>query len=527
MLVAVTPRFPTRTRSVLLMKRFYALSKSARQLAVITLTSLLLACSALAGTSYYVTKSGADTNPGTLQQPWLTIQHAADVATPGSTVYVRGGTYEERVNINVSGNSQDGYTTFCNYPGETPIVDGSNLVAPTSDNGLFFVRDQNYVRIQGFRIQNYGTKNAGVFPMGIMVEGACSYIQLLDNVVYNIYTTAEAQGGGAQGIAAYGTSATASINNLTISGNTLYGLRTGSSESMTVNGNVQYFAITNNTVHDNDNIGIVAIGYEKTAPNSSVDQARDGTISQNLVYHITSAKNPNYHGQLGADGIYVDGGTRIVIEQNVVYNADIGIEAASEHYHRLSSYVTIRNNLVYRSYIQGISIGGYANSVGGSDHCTIVNNTLYMNDSTQSGSGEFSINYHTSNNLFENNIVYANEQGLMIGNTIQTGSGPGISTNYNLYYSSVGNSNAQWIWNRHTYTGLAAFVRATQDDLNSQFTDPGFLDASTGNFHLSSSSPALKKGLVLSSSIVGTVDLDGNPRILNGTIDLGCYEMPQ
>ena len=140
------------------------------------------------------------------------------------------------MNIDVSGNAQDGYITFCNYPGETPILDGCTVVAPTSDNGLFFIRDQNYVIIQGFQLQNYGTDKAGVFPMGIMVEDACSYIQLLDNVVYHIYTTAEAKGGGAQGIAAYGTSATTPINNLTISGNTLYGLRTGSSESMTVNG---------------------------------------------------------------------------------------------------------------------------------------------------------------------------------------------------------------------------------------------------------------------------------------------------
>jgi Protein of unknown function (DUF1565) len=453
------------------MKRFCGLSESVRQLAVITLISLLLPDTAVAAVSYYVATNGADTNPGTVQQPWLTIQHAANVATPGSTVYVRAGTYPERVNINVSGNAQDGYITFCNYPGELPILDGSNLVAPTSDNGLFFVRNQNYVTIQGFQLQNYGTTHAGVFPMGIMVEGACSYIQLLDNVVYNIYTTAEAKGGGAQGIAAYGTSATASINNLIISGNTLYGLRTGSSESMTVNGNVQYFAITNNIVHDNDNIGIVAIGYEKTAPNSSVDQARDGTIAQNLVYHITSAKNPNYHGQLGADGIYVDGGTRIVIEQNIVYNTDIGIEAASEHHTRLSSYVIIRNNLIYDGYLQGISIGGYAGSVGGTDHCTIVNNTLYMNDSTRSGSGEFSINYHTTNNVFENNVVYSNDQGLIIGNTIRTASGPGVSTNYNLYFWTASNSNARWIWNNHTYKGLTAFVQATQNDLNSQFAD--------------------------------------------------------
>jgi hypothetical protein len=63
--------------------------------------------------------------------------------------------------------------------------------------------------------------------------------------------------------------------------------------------------------------------------------------------------------------------------------------------------------------------------------------------------------------------------------------------------------------------------------LNFQFANPDFVEAATNNFHLTSSSPALKKGLLLSSSIVGTEDLDGNPRVLNGTIDLGCYEMPQ
>ena len=159
------------------MKQLSARSKSTRKFALTIMTSLasLLPASAFAAPSYYVAKTGADTNPGTEQQPWLTVQHAANVASPGSTVYVHAGTYQERVNINVSGNSQDGYITFSNYPGETPILDGSTLVAPTSDNGMFFISNQNYIVINGFQIENYGTGSAQVFPMGIMVEGTSRY----------------------------------------------------------------------------------------------------------------------------------------------------------------------------------------------------------------------------------------------------------------------------------------------------------------------------------------------------------------
>jgi hypothetical protein len=43
-------------------------------------------------------------------------------------------------------------------------------------------------------------------------------------------------------------------------------LKTGSSESLVVNGNVTNFRITHNVVHDNNNIGIDVIGFERTAP---------------------------------------------------------------------------------------------------------------------------------------------------------------------------------------------------------------------------------------------------------------------
>ena len=48
-----------------------------------------------------------------------------------------------------------------------------------------------------------------------------------------------------------------------------------------MNGNVTHFQITRNVVHDNNNIGIDIIGFERTAPDPAVDQARDGVVSDN------------------------------------------------------------------------------------------------------------------------------------------------------------------------------------------------------------------------------------------------------
>ena len=62
--------------------------------------------------------------------------------------------------------------------------------------------------------------------------------------------------------------------------------------------------------------------------------------------------------RIHADGIYVDGGTQILIEGNIVHHNNIGIEIACEHSGRTSSYVTCRNNIVYLSTGPGISIGG-------------------------------------------------------------------------------------------------------------------------------------------------------------------------
>ncbi|HXY11335.1 MAG TPA: Ig-like domain-containing protein, partial [Terriglobales bacterium] len=227
--------------------------------AVLTVTE----AAAPTGNAFYVSTTGSDSNPGTQSSPWKTIQHAANTVQAGDTVYVRAGVYNESVNIAVSGSATAGPVTFASYPGETAVVDGTGLAVSSSagTQGLFNLVNQSYVTIQGFEIRNYTTSNANVTPAGIWVTGAGSNVQLLNNLVHNITTTSETNG-NAFGIAVYGSSGSASIDSITINGNQVYDNKTGNSETVNVDGNVTNFKISNNLVHDNDNIGIDAIGFE-------------------------------------------------------------------------------------------------------------------------------------------------------------------------------------------------------------------------------------------------------------------------
>ncbi|MBV9573653.1 MAG: right-handed parallel beta-helix repeat-containing protein [Acidobacteriales bacterium] len=484
---------------------------------------VILATSACAqtGTTFYVSTSGNDNNSGTFGSPWRTIQHAAKSVAAGATVDVRGGSYNESVTIPVSGNASSGYVVFQNYPGESAIVDGTGVSCCGSSgvNGLFNIINQSYVIISGFEIRNYSTTRAANTPAGIWITGSGSNLQILNNRVHNIVSKSE-RNGNAFGIAAYGTSATP-ITNLTISGNQVYSNKTGNSETINVDGNVQQFVISNNIVHDNDNIGIDAIGFEGVGP-AGHDQAGYGSITGNTIYNISSYGNPAYGNQYAADGIYCDGCANVTIERNLVHNSDLNIEVASEHKGHDSSYVIVRNNLVYHGNSNGISIGGYSSTVGGTDHCTIVGNTLFDNDTKNTGSGEFQVQYYATNNVFENNIVDATSQGLLINNYTHSEPNP-VTSDYNVYFTS-NSANAQWIWNGHTYTNFASYQQGSGQDAHSFFADPEFLNMTTPDLHVKSTSPAVNQGINLGATIVGTTDYAGNPRVQGPNIDIGAYE---
>jgi hypothetical protein len=478
--------------------------------------------------SFHVATTGNDSNPGTQAAPWHTVQHAADTVRAGSTVNVRSGVYEELVTINSSGNATDGYITFRSFSGETAILDAAHLT-PSGRQAVFTIHNQSYVRIEGFEIRNFRTAEHRLTPLGISIMGAGSHIELLKNNVHHIEQTFNGRDGpghGANGfgIAVYGTDAKTPISELVIDGNEVHHLQTGSSESLVVNGNVTNFRITHNVVHDNNNIGIDVIGFERTAPDPAVDQARDGLVSGNLVYNITSRGNPAYGEDVNSDGIYVDGGTRILIEQNVMHDVDFGIELASEHKDRATSYITARNNLIYHCHTAGVSIGGYAPERGHTEHSTVINNTLYDNDTSGTGSGEFQMQWNMADDIFANNIVYAGPRCLIAVNKSQVETQkPPVAIDHNLYYCASGANASTWAEVSGTVTSFDKYVQATGNDRHSRFLDPHFVDAAANDFHLRSDSPAIAAGIT-EGLPMGELDLDGSPRIKSGRIDIGCSQ---
>jgi hypothetical protein len=480
------------------------------------------------GASFYVSTTGDDSNPGSQTKPWRTVQHAADTVLAGGTVNVRGGVYEELVTIKTSGNATDGFITFQSYPAETAILD-ANHFSPSGRQGVLTIHNQSYIRIRGLEIRNFRTAEHRLAPLGISVMGAGSHIELLKNNVHHIENNFQGRdrpgsGGNGFGIAVYGTDAKIPISDLIIDGNEVHHLKTGSSESLVVNGNVTNFRIAHNVVHDNNNIGIDVIGFERTAPDPAVDQARDGVVSGNLVYNITSKGNPAYRDEVNSDGIYVDGGTRVLIEQNVMHDVDFGIELASEHKDRATSYITARNNLIYHTHTAGVSIGGYAPERGHTEHCTVINNTLYDDDTSATGSGEFQMQWNMSDDIFENNIVYAGPRCLMAVNKSNfDGNHLPVVIDHNLYYCAPGANASTWKETSGTLTGFESYVQSTGNDRHSHFQDPHFVDPSTNNFHLQSDSPAIAAGTT-EGIPVGEKDLDGSPRVHRGHIDISCYQ---
>jgi Bacterial TSP3 repeat len=174
-----------------------------------------------------------------------------------------------------------------------------------------------------------------------------------------------------------------------------------------------------------------------------------------------------------------------------------------------------------------LMVGNYAAGGGGGVYAAVLNNCLVISNGipnggnnprsrpTQLGGGTYGCNL--------NNCT-------VVGNSAGGGGGvclyaelvnlPFSVNNCIIYYNSAG-------------TGANIFTNGSSTPITNCCTlasvsgqcitnDPAFVNPATGDFHLSSNSPCINAGN--NAYVASTMDLDGNPRIQGGTVDIGAYE---
>ncbi|MDO4298617.1 MAG: right-handed parallel beta-helix repeat-containing protein [Lachnospiraceae bacterium] len=77
---------------------------------------------------YHVALTGNDWGSGSKEEPFATIQRAADAAMPGDTVVVHEGEYREWVDPKMGGISDIERITYCAAPGEKVVIKGSERI---------------------------------------------------------------------------------------------------------------------------------------------------------------------------------------------------------------------------------------------------------------------------------------------------------------------------------------------------------------------------------------------------------------
>jgi hypothetical protein len=135
-----------------------------------------------------------------------------------------------------------------------------------------------------------------------------------------------------------------------------------------------------------------------------------------------------------------------------------------------------------------LAAGGGGGSGGGAYFCLLNNSTVVSNTASAGGGG-------TAESTLNNCIAYYNIAG----------------------FAPLGHN--------HDYRSVLSYCCTTPQPTNGvgNITNaPLFVDLAVGDLRLQSTSPCINAGH--NAFVTGTTDLDDNPRIAGGTVDIGAYE---
>jgi len=166
---------------------------------------------------YYVAPNGKDNNPGTLERPFSSLTAAIEIAEPGDTILIRGGTYvcSRTIYIDTSGLPGKPISIRA-YPGEVPVFDCSIVRTPHSTaTDIGFMVKGAYWHIKGIVITDIHrglslTSEAAHHNVLEQVVAYKSRISMQSGAAYNLVINCDAyqhieflrNGGNADGFSA-------------------------------------------------------------------------------------------------------------------------------------------------------------------------------------------------------------------------------------------------------------------------------------------------------------------------------------
>jgi hypothetical protein len=417
-----------------------------------------------------VAASGSDDNPGTLNQPWRTVQHAADSLAPGDTVYIREGTYHERVVVGRSG-SPDAFITLAAFAGESPTLDGQGFDM-WNWSGVIDLSGQSYVRVSGLRVINSAY-------VGIFADGGDHL------VVDHVYTYNTAS----SGIAFFG------AHDVLVDSNEVVWAGTGGVQEHLTIADTQNFEVRYNHVH----------GYNPATGGKEGIDAKDGSANGS-IHH-------NHVHDLDQVGIYIDAFDQhtynIEVYANQVHDVAADGFAVAAEAGGLLENIWLYNNLSYNNGYYGLEISDCCPDLASThpmSHVQIINNTFYNNGREWGGgirvAGPDLTAVVIRNNLLSQNLSFQ----LLAESWVPLAA---LTVDHNLIDGYRGQSGEFY----------------GQDYVEG---DPLFVSAAGSDFHLQPGSPAIDSGAALDAPVL---DFDGSLRPLDGNEDgdaafnIGAYEV--
>jgi parallel beta-helix repeat protein len=454
------------------------------------------------GPAYYVAPDGNDSNPGTESLPWKTLAKAASTATAGVTVFIKQGTYNERL-VPVNSGTPAAPITFTSYPGDSVTISGVGIKFPSGQSGdkwwsgLIHIEGLMYIKISGLRVVNSEAS-------GILVTES-RHITIEKNYTDSTYSS---------GIVVNG------CYDVAVDANEVARACTGHDQECISFMMTDLFEIKNNRVHDGLQEGIdVKVGssngtvctnevYNQTGrpPGIYIDAfsshefnidvfdnishdngfgfdvgSEDGGLLQAIKIHHNKAYNNGRGLWVGGWGV---AGVKhlfsnITIYGNEFYNNEVGLEIGGYTGTDIDS-IKVFNNLIYRNKGVGVRITRYDGPTGdfAMRNVSVINNTIYGNgtvgngwDADNGGINVFNIspvNMLILNNILSNNAVCT----IYVSPEVLVGS---LTLDYNFF------------------DGFRNFVNE-KAGTNAVYGIPLFVDSLRNDYHLRATSPCIDKG---------------------------------